>query len=107
MREIDLGMMAGAGLEPGRGLLPPFMQADSDGLDRVLERLEGASERFGERFEPPAILRRLVAQGRLGRAGGQGFYAVSAARRGTADGDGQVRDRRRGASRSPGCEAGR
>jgi enoyl-CoA hydratase/3-hydroxyacyl-CoA dehydrogenase len=75
VREIDLGMMAGAGLEPGRGLLPPFMQADSDGLDRVIERLEDASERFGERFEPPAILRRLVAQGRLGRAGGQGFYA--------------------------------
>jgi len=67
-------MMAGAGLEPGRGLLPPFMQADVDGLDRVLERLESASERFGERFDPPAILRRLVAQGRLGKAAGQGFY---------------------------------
>ena len=38
VREIDLGMMAGAGLDPRRGLLPPFMRADVEGLDRVLER---------------------------------------------------------------------
>ncbi len=74
-RDIDAGMMAGAGMEPGRGMLPPFMQADADGLDVVLERLEAAVERFGERFAPPAIVRRLVAQGRLGRAAGAGFYA--------------------------------
>ena len=32
-RDIDFGMMAGAGLDPRRGLMPPFMRADSDGLD--------------------------------------------------------------------------
>ena len=32
-RDIDFGMMAGAGLDPRRGLLPPFMKADSEGLD--------------------------------------------------------------------------
>jgi enoyl-CoA hydratase / 3-hydroxyacyl-CoA dehydrogenase len=74
-RDIDFGMMAGAGLDPRRGLLPPFMRADVDGLDTVLERMESAQEKFGERFAPPAILRRLVAQGRLGQKTGQGFYA--------------------------------
>ncbi len=74
-RDIDFGMMAGAGLDPRRGLMPPFMKADVEGLDTVLERLENAQERHGERFEPPTILRRLVAQGRLGQKSGQGFYA--------------------------------
>jgi enoyl-CoA hydratase/3-hydroxyacyl-CoA dehydrogenase len=73
-RDIDVGMMAGAGLDPRRGLLPPFMKADVEGLDVLLERLESASERHGERFAPPLILRRLVAQGRLGQKTGQGFY---------------------------------
>jgi enoyl-CoA hydratase/3-hydroxyacyl-CoA dehydrogenase len=74
-RDIDFGMMAGAGLDPRRGLLPPFMKADVEGLDTILERLENAAERHGERFTPPTILRRLVAQGRLGQKSGQGFYA--------------------------------
>ena len=74
-RDIDFGMMAGAGLDPRRGLMPPFMRADSEGLDTVLERMEAARERYGERFAPPTILRRLVAQGRLGQSTGQGFYA--------------------------------
>jgi enoyl-CoA hydratase/3-hydroxyacyl-CoA dehydrogenase len=74
-RDIDFGMMAGAGLDPRRGLLPPFMKADVEGLDKVLERMENAQERYGERFTPPTILRRLVAQGRLGQQSGQGFYA--------------------------------
>jgi enoyl-CoA hydratase/3-hydroxyacyl-CoA dehydrogenase len=74
-RDIDFGMMAGAGLDPRRGLLPPFMKADAEGLDSVLERMENATERHGERFAPPTILRRLVAQGRLGQKTGQGFYA--------------------------------
>jgi enoyl-CoA hydratase / 3-hydroxyacyl-CoA dehydrogenase len=73
-RDIDVGMMAGAGLDPRRGLLPPFMKADGEGLDVVLERLENAAERHGRRFAPPAILRRLVVQGRLGQKSGQGFY---------------------------------
>jgi len=74
-RDIDFGMMAGAGLDPRRGLRPPFMKADAEGLDSILERMENAAERHGERFAPPTILRRLVAQGRLGQKTGQGFYA--------------------------------
>ncbi|MDP2712998.1 MAG: enoyl-CoA hydratase-related protein [Solirubrobacteraceae bacterium] len=70
VRDIDLGMMAGAGLIP-----PPFARADQTGLDEVLAALERAAGEWGERYEPPLILRRLVAQGRLGAKSGQGFFA--------------------------------
>ena len=75
VREIDLGMMAGAGMDPRRGIFPPFTKADLTGLDVILEKLEQAEEKHGERFAPPVTIRRLVAQGRLGQKAGQGFYA--------------------------------
>ncbi|KAA0272775.1 MAG: hypothetical protein EDQ89_06955 [Acidobacteria bacterium] len=75
VREIDLGMMAGAGLDPRRGLFPPFWKADIEGLDVVLEKLERLAGEQPDRFAVPTILKRLVAQGRLGLAAGQGFYA--------------------------------
>src|ERR1044072_6941692 len=74
VRDVDLGMMTGAGLDPRRGLLPPFWKADVEGLDKVLETMEGLEAKYGERFAPPITLKRLVAQGRLGLASGQGFY---------------------------------
>ncbi len=74
VRDIDLGMMAGAGLDPRKGLFPPFWKADLEGLDTALEQIEKLEERHGERFAPPVILKRLVAQGRLGLKSGQGFY---------------------------------
>jgi enoyl-CoA hydratase/3-hydroxyacyl-CoA dehydrogenase len=69
LKDIDLGMMAGAGIIP-----PPFARADQLGLDVLLEKLERAAQEWGESFEPPTILRRLVAQGRLGVKTGQGFF---------------------------------
>ena len=74
VRDIDLGMMAGAGMDPRRGIFPPFMGADMMGLDRCSRSSSGARE-HGERFAPPTVLKRLVAQGRLGMKSGQGFYA--------------------------------
>jgi enoyl-CoA hydratase/3-hydroxyacyl-CoA dehydrogenase len=74
VRDIDLGMMAGAGLDPRKGLLPPFWKADVTGLDKALETMENLEEKYGERFAPPVTLKRLVAQGRYGLATGQGFY---------------------------------
>jgi enoyl-CoA hydratase/3-hydroxyacyl-CoA dehydrogenase len=68
-RDIDLGMMAGAGITP-----PPLANADVMGLDDLLVRLERAEQEWGEDFTPPIILRRLVAQGRLGLKTGQGFF---------------------------------
>ena len=105
VRDIDVGMMAGAGLDPRRGLLPPFMRADVLGLDVVLEKLEAATERHGERFAPPTTLRRLVAQGRLGTKSGQGYYAYpqpDADELGAADPGRQARDPRRRGDRLAG-----
>lgn len=75
VRDIDFGMMGGAGLDPRRGLMPPFMKADQLGLDVVLAQFNALAEKFGPRFQAPVLLERLVAQGRLGMASGQGFYA--------------------------------
>jgi enoyl-CoA hydratase / 3-hydroxyacyl-CoA dehydrogenase len=74
VRDIDLGMMTGAGLDPRKGLLPPFWKADVTGLDQVLETIEKLEEKHGERFSPPVTLKRLVAQRRYGLSTGQGFY---------------------------------
>jgi enoyl-CoA hydratase/3-hydroxyacyl-CoA dehydrogenase len=82
VRDIDLGMMAGAGLIP-----PPFARADQTGLDDVLAALERAAGEWGERFAPPLILRRLVAQGRLGAKSGQGFFAYKRPDDGFEQGD--------------------
>ncbi len=91
VREIDLGMMAGAGLDPRRGLFPPFWKADLEGLDTILERLERYEESHGERFAPPRTLKRLVAQGRLGLKSGHGFYAYP-----QTDAEGTVKLEKRG-----------
>jgi enoyl-CoA hydratase / 3-hydroxyacyl-CoA dehydrogenase len=69
IRDIDLAMMTGFGIIP-----PPFARADATGLDDVLAALERAQAEYGDDFEPPLILRRLVAQGRLGQKTGQGFF---------------------------------
>jgi enoyl-CoA hydratase/carnithine racemase len=69
IKDVDLGMMTGAGIVPG-----PFARADEQGLDEVLGGLEGAERQWGGAFAPPLLLRRLVAQGRLGKQSGQGFF---------------------------------
>jgi enoyl-CoA hydratase/3-hydroxyacyl-CoA dehydrogenase len=69
IKDIDIGMMAGAGILPG-----PFARADEQGLDEVLQGLGQAEADWGDAFTPPLVLRRLVAQGRLGKKSGQGFF---------------------------------
>ncbi len=68
-KDVEMGMMMGAGILPG-----PLTRADDAGLDVLLEQLEGAQREWGDSYEPPTILRRLVAQGRLGKKSGQGFF---------------------------------
>ena len=71
-KDIEMGMMMGAGILPG-----PFARADEAGLDTVLEQAESAQREWGDAFEPPTILRRLVAQGRLGEKSGQGTRSAT------------------------------
>ena len=68
-KDVDLGMMMGAGILPG-----PLARADEAGLDEMLERLGLAEREWGDGFAAPALLRRLVNQGRLGKRSGQGFF---------------------------------
>ena len=68
-KDVDLGLMMGAGILPG-----PLARADEAGLDEMLDRLELAQHEWGDGFAPPLLLRRLVNQGRLGKKTGQGFF---------------------------------
>jgi 3-hydroxybutyryl-CoA dehydrogenase len=54
----------------------PLRLSDLIGLDTVMSIGEVLHRAFGEpRYEAPALLRSLVAEGKLGRKTGEGFYA--------------------------------
>jgi 3-hydroxybutyryl-CoA dehydrogenase len=53
----------------------PLALADLIGLDTVFHIGEVLREAFGgDRYEAPALLRRLIDEGKLGRKTGAGFY---------------------------------
>jgi 3-hydroxybutyryl-CoA dehydrogenase len=52
----------------------PLRLTDLVGLDVRLGIAEYLARELGPRFEPPALLRRMVAEGHLGRKTGRGFY---------------------------------
>jgi 3-hydroxybutyryl-CoA dehydrogenase len=52
----------------------PLRLTDLVGLDVRLGIAEYLAQTLGARFEPPQLLREMVAQGKLGRKTGQGFY---------------------------------
>lgn len=56
----------------------PLEMGDLVGWDTRLAILEHLQATLGERFEPTALHRRLVAEGRLGRKTGQGIYRYDA-----------------------------
>jgi 3-hydroxybutyryl-CoA dehydrogenase len=70
VEDIDMGMKLGCGHPMG-----PLHLSDFIGLDTMQSVAEVLFEAFGEpRFKAPALLRQLVAAGRLGRKTGFGFY---------------------------------
>lgn len=68
--DIDDGMILG--YQHGVG---PLRMTDMVGLDTRLAISEHLATTLGPRFEPPALLREMVAQGNLGRKSGQGFFS--------------------------------
>lgn len=55
----------------------PLRTTDIVGLDVRLGIAEELARELGPRFEPPALLRRMVSEGKLGRKSGEGFYVWS------------------------------
>lgn len=67
--DIDAAMVLGYKHPVG-----PLRLTDLVGLDVRLGIAEYLHEHLGPRFEPPSLLRAMVADGRLGRKSGRGFY---------------------------------
>jgi 3-hydroxybutyryl-CoA dehydrogenase len=80
MRMVEQGVASAADIDKGMRLgyrhpMGPLELADFVGLDVRLNNTRSMYEQTGlEQFKPPAILERLVADGRLGRKSGAGFY---------------------------------
>ncbi len=71
MEDIDAAMQFGCGYPMG-----PITLTDYVGLDTTLYILQGWTERYPNEpaFEIPKILEQKVAEGKLGRKTGEGFY---------------------------------
>ncbi|AKK04269.1 3-hydroxyacyl-CoA dehydrogenase family protein [Corynebacterium epidermidicanis] len=67
--DIDNAMVLGYKFPVG-----PLALTDIVGLDVRLGISEYLASTLGERFEPPALMREMVARGELGRKSGKGFY---------------------------------
>lgn len=67
--DIDKAMELGY-----RHPMGPLRTGDLVGLDVRLAIAEHLASVYGDRFEPPELLRRMVAEGKLGRKTGEGFY---------------------------------
>lgn len=68
--EIDDGMKLGANHPMG-----PLALADLVGLDTLLHVQQHLYEEFGDsKYRPPALLKKMVRAGHLGRKTGRGFY---------------------------------
>lgn len=69
-QDIDEAMKLGAGFKMG-----PIKMADLVGLDVQYHASKSLYDRTGdEAFNPPAILKKMVDEGKLGRKTRQGFY---------------------------------
>src|SRR5690606_30703492 len=79
MRMLESGVASAEDIDRAMELgyahpMGPLKLTDLVGLDVRLMIAEHLHREIGEQFRPPAILRRLVRAGKLGKKTGQGFY---------------------------------
>lgn len=79
MRMLEEGVADAADIDRAAILayghpIGPLRLSDVVGLDVRLDIARHLSSVYGERYAPPAILEKLVAQGDLGRKTGRGFF---------------------------------
>ncbi|GAA1618223.1 3-hydroxyacyl-CoA dehydrogenase family protein [Actinoplanes couchii] len=79
MRMLEEGVASAADIDAAMTLgyrhpTGPLRTTDLVGLDVRLAIAEHLARELGPRFEPPAVLRDLVAAGHLGRKTGKGFF---------------------------------
>ncbi|GAA1238264.1 3-hydroxybutyryl-CoA dehydrogenase [Microbacterium phyllosphaerae] len=80
IRMLEEGVASAADIDAAMTLgyrhpMGPLRTTDIVGLDVRLGIAEELERALGARFAPPDLLRRMVAEGRLGRKSGEGFYA--------------------------------
>jgi 3-hydroxybutyryl-CoA dehydrogenase len=79
MRMLEEGVASAVDIDTAMRLgykhpVGPLALTDIVGLDVRLDIATHLADTLGPRFEPPQILRNLVAQGHTGRKSGRGFY---------------------------------
>ncbi|KQQ69289.1 3-hydroxybutyryl-CoA dehydrogenase [Microbacterium sp. Leaf320] len=80
IRMLEEGVASAADIDAAMTLgyrhpMGPLRTTDVVGLDVRLGIAEELERTLGARFAPPDLLRRMVAEGKLGRKSGEGFYA--------------------------------
>ncbi|WP_435112143.1 3-hydroxyacyl-CoA dehydrogenase family protein [Nocardiopsis synnemataformans] len=79
IRMVEEGVASPADIDTAMELgyrhpMGPLRLTDLVGLDVRLAIAEYLAAELGDRFAPPELLRRMVAEGKLGRKSGQGFH---------------------------------
>lgn len=82
MRMLEAGVASADDIDRGMQLgyqhaVGPLRMTDMVGLDVRLAIAQHLAATLGPRFEPPGILQDMVAEGRLGRKTGRGFFTWS------------------------------
>lgn len=79
LRMVDEGLASPEDIDKAIKLafnhpMGPLELGDFNGYDTYLHAIEGLQQTFGDRFAPTEGLKQMVAEGRLGRKTGVGFY---------------------------------
>ncbi len=79
IRMVESGVTSAADIDRAMALgyrhpVGPLRLTDMIGLDIRLDIARNLNQAYGERFAPPPLLEQMVAEGKLGKKSGRGFY---------------------------------